>query len=577
MKRTINTYFFNVIILTIVVFLSVLPIFAQSPPTFLFKFGTFGSGDGQFNFPFGLAVDAADRIIVTENFNNRVQIFDESGNFLSKFGSVGSGNGQFSGPRGIAVNSSSDIIVADPTFHRIQVFDSSGNFLFKFGSRCVLASGIGCVDPDGPGPLEIGDGQFFSGEIVAVNATDNIIVSDRDNSRIQVFDQSGNFLFKFGSRCVLASGIGCVDPDGSGPLQIGDGQFNFARGVAVDESGNIIISDTRNHRIQVFDPSGNFLFKFGTFGSGDGQVRFQIGVTVNNSNQIIVADAGNHRIQVFDSLGNFLYKFGNIGSNDGQFLGPRNVAVDGTGRMIITDPVNHRVQVFGSPVITAKINIKPGSDPNSINPRSKGKIPVAILTTSTADGDPIDFDATTVDPLSVEFGPGGAAEAHGKGHLEDVDGDGDSDLVLHFKTQETGIQCGDTEASFTGETFGGQPITGTDDIQTVGCNGAKAVAEVQGHDGLPEGFNLYQNYPNPFNPETEIRFGIPESNHVVLTIFDILGNEIRTLVDAQYNAGDYSIRWDAKDHNGNPVPSGVYLYQIQVGDFSQVKKMSLMR
>ena len=198
MKRTINTYFFNVIILTIVVFLSVLPIFAKSPPTFLFKFGTFGSGDGQFNFPFGLAVDAADRIIVTENFNNRVQIFDESGNFLSKFGSVGSGNGQFSGPRGIAVNSSSDIIVADPTFHRIQVFDSSGNFLFKFGSRCVLASGIGCFDPDGPGPLEIGDGQFFSGEIVAVNATDNIIVSDRDNSRIQVFDQSGNFLFKFG-------------------------------------------------------------------------------------------------------------------------------------------------------------------------------------------------------------------------------------------------------------------------------------------------------------------------------------------------------------------------------------------
>jgi len=94
---------------------------------------------------------------------------------------------------------------------------------------------------------------------------------------------------------------------------------------------------------------------------------------------------------------------------------------------------------------------------------------------------------------------------------------------------------------------------------------------------VPESYALLQNYPNPFNPETEIRFGIPESNHVVLTIFDILGNEIRTLVDAQYNAGDYSIRWDAKDYNGNPVPSGVYLYQLQAHSFSQVRKMSLMR
>ena len=85
-------------------------------------------------------------------------------------------------------------------------------------------------------------------------------------------------------------------------------------------------------------------------------------------------------------------------------------------------------------------------DPNSINPKSKGVISVAILITTS-------FDATTVEPLSVKFGVGEATEKHGRGHLEDVDSDGDVNLVLHFKTQQTGIQCGHTQATLTGEAF----------------------------------------------------------------------------------------------------------------------------
>ncbi len=113
-------------------------------------------------------------------------------------------------------------------------------------------------------------------------------------------------------------------------------------------------------------------------------------------------------------------------------------------------------------VANVLIDIKPGSDPNSVNPRSKGVIPVAILTTE-------DFDATTVDPGLVRFGPGDATEKHGVGHVEDVDNDGDSDVVYHFATQDTGIQCGDTTATLTGATFGGQPVMGSDSIVTRGC------------------------------------------------------------------------------------------------------------
>ena len=112
------------------------------------------------------------------------------------------------------------------------------------------------------------------------------------------------------------------------------------------------------------------------------------------------------------------------------------------------------------PIVQAIIDIKPGSYPNSINPNSKGVIPVAILTTE-------DFDATNIDPQSVEFGPNGATETHGIGHIEDSDNDGDNDLVLHFRTQETGISEGDTEACLTGQTYNGETIQGCDAIKTV--------------------------------------------------------------------------------------------------------------
>lgn len=226
---------------------------------------------------------------------------------------------------------------------------------------------------------------------------------------------------------------------------------------------------------------------------------------------------------------------------------------------------------------TVAIDIKPGSDPNAINPNSKGDIPVAILTTSTAAGEPLDFDATTVDPQSVEFGPNGATESHGKGHIEDADGDGDLDMVLHFKTQETGIQCGDTEASLSGETTDGQDITGSDAIQTVGCSSPKKIAELEIETSVPQEFGLFQNYPNPFNPETEIRFALPQASHVVLRIYNTLGQEIRTLGDRDYAGGLHSLSWDGKDAFGKDVASGIYLYKIEAGEFVQVRKMSLLR
>jgi hypothetical protein len=108
--------------------------------------------------------------------------------------------------------------------------------------------------------------------------------------------------------------------------------------------------------------------------------------------------------------------------------------------------------------------------------------------------------------------------------------------------------------------------------------GAGAVAAMSvGEETLAETYRLLQNYPNPFNPETEIRFQLPEAGHVVVKIFNILGEEIRTFVDAQYEAGEHTLRWDGKDNHGNAVSSGTYFYQLHAGEFKQTKTMTLLR
>jgi hypothetical protein len=109
-----------------------------------------------------------------------------------------------------------------------------------------------------------------------------------------------------------------------------------------------------------------------------------------------------------------------------------------------------------------EIDIKPDSDLNTINPHSRGVIPVAILGSDT-------FDVASIDATTLAFGPAGAPIAHLNGHLQDVNYDGLMDLMLHFRTQDTGISCEDESATLTGETLDGQPFEGTDSIQTVGC------------------------------------------------------------------------------------------------------------
>jgi hypothetical protein len=92
------------------------------------------------------------------------------------------------------------------------------------------------------------------------------------------------------------------------------------------------------------------------------------------------------------------------------------------------------------------------------------------------------------------------------------------------------------------------------------------------HDALPSDFTLEQNYPNPFNPSTNIKFSLPEANQVTLKVYDMIGQEVATLVDQFMNAGTFEITFDASN-----LPTGIYTYSLTTGNFQSVKKMMLIK
>ena len=103
---------------------------------------------------------------------------------------------------------------------------------------------------------------------------------------------------------------------------------------------------------------------------------------------------------------------------------------------------------------------------------------------------------------------------------------------------------------------------------------------VEGTDGLPIDFRLAQNFPNPFNPSTVINYTIPQalnSLQVNLEIFNLLGQKVKTLVDAKQVAGEHSIQWNGKNESGNLVTSGVYLYRLKAESFVEMRKMMYIR
>jgi DNA-binding beta-propeller fold protein YncE len=193
----------------------------DSDGKFITKWGSNGTGDGDFVSPFGISVDpSTGYVYVIDTYNNRIQKFNSNGTFITKWGSNGTGNGEFYSPAGLSIDSSGNVYVADTSNHRIQKFDSDGNFITKWGSNGT------------------GNGEFSSPLGISVDSSGNVYVSDDIDDRIQKFDSDGKFIAKWGNEGTE------------------EGLFNHPWGIGVDSStGYVYVADSSNSRIQVFDPA----------------------------------------------------------------------------------------------------------------------------------------------------------------------------------------------------------------------------------------------------------------------------------------------------------------------------------
>lgn len=295
---------------------------AAAACNFILKFGSTGTGPGQFLLPRGIAVDSAGNVFVPDQ-NTRFQKFDSNGVFVAQFGIPGDVPGGFVSPWKAATDSAGNVYVSDSFTNRVQKFNSSGVFQMSLG-------GTGT-----------GSGQFIGGTAgIAVDSAGNIYVADPGNHRVQKFSPAGAFVAAWG-------GMGT-----------GNGQFSGPIGMAIDASDNIYVADTGNHRIQKFTSSGVFLTKWGTNGTGNGQFDTPMGLAVDpTTGNVYVADMVNNRIQKFSSTGVFIDSCGIAGTGDGEFGSPHDVAVDASGNLYVAEGGNERVQKFGaaapSPVANA--------------------------------------------------------------------------------------------------------------------------------------------------------------------------------------------------------------------------------
>ncbi len=376
-------------------------------PVYQSSFGAEGSGNGQFKRPADIAIDAQGNIYVVDRENNRIEKFDGTGNFIKAFGVEGTGNGQFKQPVAIAIDPEGDVWVIDKGNFRVQEFTKEGAYKSQFGgsgsgngkffapegiaidakgniwvTNSILPSRIQKFNSKGEFVKVISTGGSGPGQVsqpagLDVDPEGNFWVADKNNNRVQEFNEAGEFVRQWQGTGAAAFKPFAIDVDANGTVWVGDIEHNRVEGftpygelltsfgsegsgagqlklstpvgLQADPSGDILIADTGNNRVQKWlsrNPAKSYQSSFGAEGSGNGQFKRPADIAIDAQGNIYVVDRENNRIEKFDGTGNFIKAFGVEGTGNGQFKQPVAIAIDPEGDVWVIDKGNFRVQEF---------------------------------------------------------------------------------------------------------------------------------------------------------------------------------------------------------------------------------------
>ncbi len=264
-----------------------------------------GVGQGEFQQPRCVLIDAAKNLLISDTENGRIQVFDASGHYLRMIRPPQTQE-SFRFPRALAANPLNIVYVTDDLDFRIYKFDPMGRQLAVWKRVRTLEE-----NPAIPGRI-----------LISPNGT--IYLSEPNNHRVLVYDSNEKLLGSFGR----------------------DHGLQSPGGMAFDSKGNLLVLDFGTSSIHVINPRGEFVKTIGKRGNGPGEFAVPREIAVDRFGNLFVADTLNHRIQVFDAEGAFVLAVGRKGLGFGEFNGPEGLAISADDKLYVADRGNGRIQVL---------------------------------------------------------------------------------------------------------------------------------------------------------------------------------------------------------------------------------------
>lgn len=260
--------------------------------------------------PSGAVVAKDGRIYVMDGVNNRVAVFNPSGDFLFDFGRGGDEKGEFSFPLGIAVDRANRVYVADSGNSRVQVFSHDGDFLYNIDLPKVSKA----ADPT---------------DLVVSEDGKLLYIVDNENHRIIYFNLSERKI------------VNTV-----GKMGMRGGEFRWPFSIALDKEGSQYVVDVMNTTVRVINNEGRFTFDIGSWGVNSGEFFRPKGVAVDSKGRVYVSDSFVGVVQVFDKEGKFLYVISEEPGKIKKFVTPARLYIDKEDRLFVTEMFANKISVY---------------------------------------------------------------------------------------------------------------------------------------------------------------------------------------------------------------------------------------